>query len=199
MQTQPRAWNMLHVSACLTGLAALQYEGDSGVLAAAARLLPQLLPSASARDISNFFASFSKRQYVLSSDVVIAVSVRFLDIVSQASPRDIANLLYGLAMMGAAPSEQLVDACAERVAASVGQASAQDIANTIWALGKLPHCSSAHIRAMLQADAIEVHLMSYYCTERLHVLIHCNACRLPRCKVVALSYKASYICRTVQD
>ena len=173
MQTRPMAWNNLNVSACLNGLAKLQYEGVAKVQAAAIQLLPQLLPSAEARHISNSVWSLCKRQQVLGCDVVDALSVRFLEVLPQATPQEVAMLLFGLARMHTAPSKQLLDGCAEHVASVVERCNAQDIANIIWALGELGHCPSAStMQTLLQVDALQVCMRSSVCcTHTLCALI----------------------------
>ena len=157
MVTRPQTWNSMELSTLLDGLAGLQLGGDSAVLVAAEQLLPQVLPAADARPISNCVWAFGKRQHALGPGVVEAVARRFSEVVQLATPQAVANLLYGLAIMGAAPRKQLLDSCEERLVDTLQLATAQSVANAIWALGQLGHCPpDSSMQKLLHADAMQV-------------------------------------------
>ena len=157
MQTRPQAWKLDDLRMCLVGLAELQHQGDRPILAAAERLLPQLLHGAGAQAVDNTLSILGKRQKALDCNMLDAICGHFLNTPSQAAPRALSDMLYGFAIMGAAPSRQLLYKCAERLASTVGHATAQDISNAIWALGELrAYPSSDAMQALLQADALQV-------------------------------------------
>ena len=188
MQTRPQLWNLLSLSACLDGLARLQYEDDLSILAVAQQILPRLLPGADARDISSAVWSLSKRRHGIDSDTVDAISVRFLEVLPQAPSQSIVNLLYGLAMMNAALATKLLDGCAERLATIVGDATAQNISNAIWALGQLGHCPAAStLQTLLQAEVFQVcfRVPPGVSACMVRRLTHGYECRPPRCRIAA--------------